>query len=52
VKYESPWVGPDPHGFCRVFGPVDFFDGGFFSMWTFLALAHMGQGHVLWAGSN
>jgi len=32
VKDESPWVGPCPQGFCRVFGPVGFFVGGFFSM--------------------
>jgi len=47
VEDESPWVGPGPQGFYRVFGPVGFFVGGFFSMWTFLALAHMGQGQTL-----
>jgi len=30
VEDESPWVGPGPQGFCRVFGPVGFFVGGFF----------------------
>jgi len=25
VEDESPWVGPGPQGFCRVFGPVGFF---------------------------
>jgi len=35
VEDESPWVGPGPHGFCRVFGSVGFFDVGFFSMWVF-----------------
>jgi len=43
VEDESPWVGPSPQGFCKVLSPVDFFDGDFFSMWAFLALAHMGQ---------
>jgi len=38
VEDESPWVGPGPQGFCKVFGPVGFFVGGFFSMWTFFAL--------------
>jgi len=52
VEDESPWVGPGPQGFCRVFGPVDFFVGGLFLMWAFLALAHMGQGQTLWTGPN
>jgi len=38
VEDESPWVGPGPQGFCRVFGPVGFFVGGFFSIWAFLTL--------------
>jgi len=52
VEDESPWAGPSPQGFCKVLSPVDIFDGGFFSMWAFLALAHTGQGQALWAGSN
>jgi len=27
VEDESPWVGPDPQDFCRVFGPMGFFAG-------------------------
>jgi len=42
----------DPQGFCGVFDIVNFFDGEFFSMWDFLALAHMGQGQALWAEPN
>jgi len=41
-----------PTGLFKVLSPVDFFDEGFFSMWAFLALAHMGQGQALWAGPN
>jgi len=52
VEDESPWVGLGPQGFCRAFGPVGFFVGGFFSMWAFLTLAHMDQGQTLWAGPN
>jgi len=52
VEDEIPWVGPGPQGFCRVFGPVGFFVGGFFSMWAFLALSHIGQDQTLWAGLN
>jgi len=52
VEDESPWVDPGPQGFCRAFGPVGFFVWGFFSMWAFLALAHMGQGQTLWTGPN
>jgi len=52
VEDKSPWVGPGPQGFCRVFGSMDFFVGGFFSIWVFLALAHMGQSQTLWAGPN
>jgi len=52
VEDESPWVGPSPQGFCKVLSLVDFFDGGFFSMRAFLALAHMGHGQALWAGPN
>jgi len=48
VEDESPWVGPGPQGFFRVFGPVGFFVRGFFSMWDFFALAHQ----TLWAGPN
>jgi len=49
MEDESPWVGPGPQGFCRIFGPVDFFVGGFFSMWTFLALVRPGPNPVGWA---
>jgi len=52
VEDESPWVGPIPQGFYRVFGLVGLFVGGFFSMWAFLALTHMGQGQTLWTGPN
>ena len=52
MEDESPWVGPGPQGFCKVFGLVGFFDGSFFSIWVFLALAHMGQDQTLWAGPN
>jgi len=38
--------------FVGVFDPVGFFDGGFFSMWTFFALAHVDQGQALWIGPN
>jgi len=27
---ESVWAGPDPQDVCGIFGPVSFFDGGFF----------------------
>jgi len=46
VEDESPWVGQGPQGFCKVLSPMDFFDRGFFSMWAFLALPHMGQGQI------
>ena len=40
MEDESPWIGPSPQGFCRIFGPMNFFSVGFFLMWAFLALVH------------
>jgi len=35
MEDESPWVGPSPQSFCKVFSPMDFFDGAFFQCGLF-----------------
>jgi len=44
VEDESPWVGPGPQGFCRVFGLVGFFVGGFFFNVGFFGPSPYGSG--------